>query len=252
MLIGWVIWRFIIALFDRVVVKLGVNLYTTVKPIIFIIDTNHAMTTVTKPIDTDNKPILTIDKLDVQRGDFVLCQEVQLTLEMGDVCHLIGENGLGKTTLMSQIAGLLPIIHGTCVCAGAMVYVSHQLGISAALTVAQNLRFLLSLYGVDADDTLIDEALWQVGLEGLQDISSVQLSAGQMRRVGLARLFVLTPNEASFWLLDEPLTALDTTMVQRLEACILAFAKAGGAVLMTSHQTTKATNRQLNLAEFAL
>ena len=105
---------------------------------------------------------------------------------------------------------------------------------------------------MDADDTLIDEALWQVGLEGLQDISSVQLSAGQMRRVGLARLFVLTPNEASFWLLDEPLTALDTTMVQRLEACILAFAKAGGAVLMTSHQATKATNRQLNLAEFAL
>nr|WP_227507083.1 heme ABC exporter ATP-binding protein CcmA [Moraxella canis] len=213
---------------------------------------DHTMTTATLPYQTDHKPILRIEALDVQRGDFVLCQGVQLTLGAGDVCHLIGENGLGKTTLMSQIAGLLPIVNGTCLCTGSMVYVSHQLGISTALTVAQNLRFLLSLYGVDADDDLIDEALWQVGLEGLQDVSSVQLSAGQMRRVGLARLFVLTPNEAPFWLLDEPLTALDTAMVQGLEARILAFAKAGGAVLMTSHQTTKAANRQLNLAEFAL
>lgn len=205
-----------------------------------------------KHASCQNTLILTVDQLDIQRGEFVLCQGVNFQLYAGDVCHLVGENGLGKTTLMSQIAGLLPTVSGQVVCTGAMVYVLHQLGISPALTVAQNLRFLLSLYGVTATDQMIDNALSCVGLQGLQEVSSVQLSAGQMRRVGLARLFVLTPKNAPFWLLDEPLTALDMAMVKILEERIMQFAQAGGAVLMTSHQTTCAANKKLDLAEFAL
>lgn len=197
-------------------------------------------------------PILHLDHVDVQRGDFLLCQAVNKTLYAGDVCHLIGENGLGKTTLLSQIAGLLPITTGKACMSGACVYVSHQLGISAALTVEQNLRFLLSLYGVDADAAMIEQALSCVGLDGLEDVSCAQLSAGQMRRVGLARLFVLDVVHAPFWLLDEPLTALDVAMVTHLESRIAAFAKSGGAVLMTSHQATYAATCTLDLAEFAL
>lgn len=199
-----------------------------------------------------NEPILSLVQMNVQRGDFLLCQGVSVQLVAGDICHLIGENGLGKTTLMSQIAGLLPIMTGAATVQGACVYVSHQLGISPALTVGQNLRFLLSLYGVRADDATLDDALMQVGLQGLADVSSVQLSAGQMRRVGLARLFVLDVADAPFWLLDEPLTALDVAMVARLEARIGDFARNGGAVLMTSHQATQATNCTLDLAEFAV
>lgn len=198
------------------------------------------------------EPILSLEQMAVQRGDFLLCQGVDLTLYSGDICHLIGENGLGKTTLMSQIAGLLPIMTGSATINGACVYVSHQLGISSALTVGQNLRFLLSLYGVQADDDVLEGALEQVGLQGLADVSSVQLSAGQMRRVGLARLFVLDATDAPFWLLDEPLTALDVAMVARLEARIGQFARDGGTVLMTSHQATHATNCTLDLVEFAL
>lgn len=196
--------------------------------------------------------ILSLQGVDVQRGDFVLCQAVTKKLQAGDVCHLIGENGLGKTTLLSQIAGLLPVVNGVIESPTQMVYVSHQLGISSHLTVGQNLRFLLSLYGVECDDDELEDALMQVGLQGLQDVPSTQLSAGQMRRVGLARLFVLQASDARLWLLDEPLTALDVAMVARLEARIRRFARDGGAVLMTSHQATNATNCTLDLAEFAL
>lgn len=199
---------------------------------------------------TDTPPLL-LQNVDVQRGDFVLCQGVNLTLNAGDVCHLIGENGLGKTTLLNQIAGLIPTQTGT-IAKEKLVYVSHQLGISRDLTVAQNLRFLLTLYGVDGHDEQIEFALAKVGLQGLGDTSSVQLSAGQTRRIGLARLFVLDPTHAPLWLLDEPLTALDVAMVANLEGRMQDFVKAGGAILTTSHQAMKGANKVLDLAEFAL
>lgn len=194
--------------------------------------------------------LLSLNRVSVGRGDFILCDEVNLTLSAGDVCHLIGENGLGKTTLLDQIAGLLPTIHGT-ITKSPLVYVSHQLGISPALSVCQNLRFLLSLYGIQADDDMIDTALDMVGLYGLGDTSSIQLSAGQKRRIGLARLFVMNPSHAPLWLLDEPLTALDVAMVAKLEVRMGEFAKDGGAVLATSHQAMQGANLVLNLAEFA-
>lgn len=202
------------------------------------------------PTQTDD-PILHLSDVVVGRGDFVLCEGINLTLRGGDVCHLVGENGLGKTTLLNQIAGLLPTTQGV-IDKARLVYISHQLGISPALTVAQNLRFLFSLYDIQADDDTIDTALDGVGLYGLGDTISVQLSAGQKRRIGLARLFVMTPTHAPLWLLDEPLTALDVAMVAKLEARMGEFAKAGGAVLATSHQAMQGANRVLNLTEFAL
>lgn len=195
--------------------------------------------------------ILHLDGVRVGRGEFVLCDGVNLTLSAGEICHLIGENGLGKTTLLDQIAGLLPTMHGR-IQKSKLVYVSHQLGISPALTVAQNLRFLLALYHIQANDDMIDTALDMVGLYGLGETSSVQLSAGQKRRIGLARLFMMNPTHAPLWLLDEPLTALDVAMVSKLEQRMQAFTQAGGAILATSHQTMQGASRVLNLAEFAL
>ncbi|MDI4497929.1 heme ABC exporter ATP-binding protein CcmA [Moraxella nonliquefaciens] len=195
--------------------------------------------------------ILQLHQVAIGRGDFILCNDVNLTLHAGDVCHLVGENGLGKTTLLNQISGLLPVTHGT-ITKSPLVYIAHQLGISPALTVAQNLRFLLSLYDIQADDDMLDTALDMVGLYGLGNISSVWLSAGQKRRIGLARLFIMTPNHAPLWLLDEPLTALDMTMVAKLEKRIGDFASTGGAVLATSHQAMQGANCILDLTEFAL
>lgn len=198
------------------------------------------------------QPRLTLTNVDVQRGDFVLCQGVNLALQVGDICHLVGENGLGKTTLLHQIAGLLPTQTGQISTQTSPVYISHQLGISKDLTVAQNLRFLLALYGAKSDKKTLDDALDAVGLYGLGDTSSAQLSAGQTRRIGLARLFVLDVCHSDLWLLDEPLTALDVSMVATIEARMQDFAKAGGAILTTSHQTMQGANKHLDLAEFAL
>lgn len=201
-----------------------------------------------------SKIIAKIVAVDVQRGDFVLCKSVEHSLHAGEIYHLIGENGLGKTTLLSQLAGLLPINQGvfdfySC---KPMVYISHQLGISSHLSVYQNLRFLLSLYNVSCTDEILDEALDFVGLNGLGDVSSAQLSAGQMRRIGLAKLFVLTPKQTPLWLLDEPFTALDVEMSGRLQDRLQQFVADGGAILMTSHQPMAVANSVLDLSEFAL
>ncbi len=201
---------------------------------------------------TTTNPLLTLSDLDVGRGDFVLCQGVNLTLYAGDICHLTGENGLGKTTLLNQIAGLLPLLSGQVSKNGRLVYVSHQLGISPDLTVAQNLRFLLSLYNITTDDDTLNTTLDAVGLWGLGDTKSSQLSAGQTRRVSLARLFLLDAKHAPIWLLDEPLTALDVAMVETLQARMKDFAQSGGTILTTSHQTILGTNKQLDLTDFAL
>lgn len=120
------------------------------------------------------------------------------------------------------------------------------------MTVYQNLTFLLALYGADNSRDTLDTALDQVGLYGLGDTPSNQLSAGQTRRIGLAQLFVLTPDHSPLWLLDEPLTALDTTMVARLEQRMADFANGGGAILATSHQRMLGATTTLDLAEFAL
>lgn len=199
--------------------------------------------------------ILTLQNVTVARGEFALCQGVSFALTAGDICHLVGQNGLGKTTLLMQIMGILPTLFGQIVYqdkpnAKGAVYVSHQTGIHESLTVAQNLTFLLSLYGMQPKPADIDKALGAVGLGGFEQVQAGELSAGQSRRVGLARLWLLTPSIAPLWVLDEPLTALDVAMVDKLAQRICAFAKEGGAVLMTSHQALGFGTMTVDLANF--
>ena len=208
--------------------------------------------TTTAPTDA----VLVLDEWTVQRGEAALCAEVHVALQAGSICHLIGENGTGKTTLLMQLAGLLPVLTGTAYYLGEQglpiqpVYVSHQLGIHPNLTVAQNLRFLLNLYGISPSREDIDAALSWVGLAGFEDISSSHLSAGQTRRITLARLYLLTPETTPLWLLDEPFTALDVAMVARMEAKLQDFVHAGGAILMTSHQSVSVANQTLDLSAY--
>lgn len=200
--------------------------------------------------------LLVLDELTVQRGEIPLCEAVSLHLSAGSICHLVGANGTGKTTLLMQLAGLLPVLTGEIVYQGAAglpvqpLYVSHQLGIHPNLTVAQNLTFLLNLYGITPSTDDIDDALAWVGLQGFETISSSHLSAGQTRRITLARLYLLTPEVTPLWLLDEPFTALDVDMVARMEDRLRDFANAGGAILMTSHQSVGVANQVLDLTEY--
>ena len=203
-----------------------------------------------------NTALLALDELTVQRGETPLCEGVTLNLPAGSICHLIGANGTGKTTLLMQLAGLLPVLTGETYYQGAVslpiqpLYVSHQLGIHPNLTVAQNLTFLLNLYGISPSAADIDNALTWVGLQGFETISSSHLSAGQTRRITLARLYLLTPEVTLLWLLDEPFTALDVGMVARMEDRLRDFAHEGGAILMTSHQAVGVANQVLDLSDY--
>lgn len=202
--------------------------------------------------------LLYCQEVTVQRGEFPLCEGVNLVLQRGHICHLIGENGTGKTTFMMQLAGLLPVIDGNIAWQGKSslpvqpLYIGHQVGIHLQLTVEQNLRFLLALYGIKPSSAQLEEALAWVGLSGYERIACYQLSAGQTRRVGLARLWFGLQHVQQFplWLLDEPLTALDVAMVTKIEHILQDFARYGGAVLLTSHQSLAVANQLLDLTDY--
>ncbi|WP_230658048.1 heme ABC exporter ATP-binding protein CcmA [Psychrobacter sp. I-STPA10] len=213
-------------------------------------DTVNSHTVSTMPV------ILSLSDVTVQRGDFTLCMGVDLSLQAGQICHLVGANGAGKTTLLMQLAGLLPILQGQVHYLGQdslpiqPIYVTHQLGIHPHLSVAQNLNFLLNLYGIKATTAQLAAALEWVGLSGFESMSSGQLSAGQTRRVTLARLYLMQVQHTPLWLLDEPFTALDVAMVAQLEQRLQEFVQSGGAVLMTSHQRVSIATQCLDLSDY--
>lgn len=118
-----------------------------------------------------------------------------------------------------------------------LVYVGHKLGLSGLLSATENLSFYLDMIGqanLHTQDIL--KILSMLGLDGLEDLALKNLSAGQQRRVSLAKLWL--HQSANVWILDEPFTALDSATCALLETRIEHFLQNGGAVIMTSHQTT--------------
>lgn len=196
--------------------------------------------------------LLTVHNLSIKRGDMTLCRHIDCTVRCGDIIHLTGENGLGKTTLLMQLLGLLPTDEGDISQPknARPLYIAHQAGISDVLTVEQNLYFLMALYGITPSDDELDRALECVGLDGYRHMPVSRLSAGQTRRVGLARLWLLSPKTASLWVLDEPLTALDVAMVKQLGDRLKMFASQGGGVLLTSHQPVDVATKVFDLTAY--
>jgi heme exporter protein A len=159
----------------------------------------------------------------------VLFRELGLTLGGGACLELRGPNGSGKSTLIRAIAGLYPDYTGTIEAAESL-YLGHRLGINALLTARENLRWYAALR---PGGVRVDQALERVGMAGFERVACQQMSAGQQRRVGLARL-ILCP--AALWLLDEPLTALDQRGQRLVRELIEAQLGGGGAVLCATHQ----------------
>lgn len=193
--------------------------------------------------------LLTIDSLQIRRGEFLLCAGVSASVSSGDICHIIGVNGAGKTTLLMQMARLLPSV-GIDWYGNALVYVGYELGLTEALTVTQNLQFLLGLYGISLDKHRLQETLAVVGLSGYDKALVGQLSSGQKRRASLARLWLIPKKTAPIWLLDEPLTALDGWMVEVLTRKLEVFAGEGGAVVLTSHQKLAVATKWIDLGDY--
>ena len=173
--------------------------------------------------------LLSFEQLGCQRDGRWLFRDLSLTLDAGECLELEGPNGSGKSTLLRIIAGLYPDFTGT-LRVGDGLYLGHRPGIGAMLTAEENLRWYAALQGGTAT---IAGALSRVGLAGFERVSCQQMSAGQQRRVGLARLLL---GGAPLWLLDEPMTALDAAGQRLVQGLIEAHLAGGGAAVCATHQ----------------
>ena len=189
--------------------------------------------------------LLECKALACERDGRVLFEHLDLSVSAGDVVQIEGPNGCGKTTLLRALTTLLPDYEGNIHWRGEsirrvrrdylanLLFIGHLPGVKNTLTPRENLAFLTRLHQ-NASLADIDEALAQVGLYGYEDMPGHQLSAGQLRRIALARLYL---SRARVWVLDEPYTAIDKQGIANLEALLIEHARLGGCVIMTTHQS---------------
>lgn len=172
---------------------------------------------------------LNVSDLAVGRGGVPVLAGVSFTLAPGCALVLRGPNGSGKTTLLRTVAGLQEPMAGAV--SGAedrVAYAAHADGLKGALTVSENLRFWASVFG----QSDIDAAVRAFDLLGLRDRAAATLSAGQKRRLGLARLMV---TGRAVWVLDEPTVSLDAASVALFADAVRAHLDGGGAALIATH-----------------
>jgi len=191
------------------------------------------------------EPMLTATDLACSRGERTLFGGLSFALDAGDWLHIKGENGAGKTTLLRTLAGLAPADRGQIRWDGsdasarndhyrrAVLYLGHPAALKDELTPLENLSLALALDGQPIDTATLVAALHRMHLQGREDVPVRHLSAGQKRRVLLARLLV---RPAALWLLDEPFAALDADGIVLLCRLIGEHLERGGIVVLTSHQ----------------
>ncbi|TXS90932.1 cytochrome c biogenesis heme-transporting ATPase CcmA [Parahaliea aestuarii] len=179
-------------------------------------------------------PLLHAQGLGLERGGRELFRDLSFAVEPGHLMQVEGANGAGKTSLLRILAGLSRYgFSGSVERCAPLLYLGHHSAVKAMLSPRENLAWHISGAGSYSREQ-IDEALARVGLYGYEDVPSHALSAGQHRRVNLARLYL---SAAPLWLLDEPFTAIDRDGVAELEALLVGHAQQGGAVVLTSHQS---------------
>jgi heme exporter protein A len=172
---------------------------------------------------------LKAESLTVTRGGIPVLQGVDFALEPGRALILRGPNGIGKTTLLRTIAGLQPPFSGTLTGADEQVaYAAHADGLKTTLSVEENLRFWASVFGTGD----IAPALSAYQLEPLRTRPAGALSAGQKRRLGLARMMV---TGRPVWVLDEPTVSLDVDAVAMFADAVRAHLGQGGSALIATH-----------------
>ncbi len=182
---------------------------------------------------TPPAPLLAARSLTLSRGGRELFRDLSLAIGPGDLVQLEGPNGVGKTSLLRILAGLSRYgYEGAVERSGALLYLGHKSAVKAQLTPRENLALHVGGEGSHGD-AAIEGALAEVGLYGYEDVPSHTLSAGQQRRVNLARLYLCS---SPLWLLDEPFTAIDRAGVGQLQSLFVQHVEGGGAVLLTSHQ----------------
>ncbi len=173
--------------------------------------------------------LLTVDDLAVARGGLRAVEGVSFTLDRGQALILRGPNGIGKTTLLRTVAGLQPPVAGRVEAPSDIVaYAAHADGLKTALSVSENLTFWAKAFGQQN----ILPALEAMNLTALANRPAGSLSAGQKRRLGLARLLV---TGRPLWVLDEPTVSLDAESVAIFADVVRNHLGQGGAALMATH-----------------
>lgn len=197
--------------------------------------------------------MLEAKQLGCVRGERALFQGVSFTLAPGQLLHVAGENGSGKTSLLRILCGLGAADAGEVRWRGEpiraqreaysreLVYLGHAHALQDDLTAAENLRIACEIAGRPAPPAAIEAALAQFGVAHCAHLPARALSQGQKRRSALARLALA--RDVPLWILDEPFIALDAQAVKQLEQFILAFVDAGGSAIFTTHQEAGIASR---------
>lgn len=182
---------------------------------------------------------LRADALACVRGGREVFRDLSFDLGSGEMMTLTGPNGSGKSSLLRQIAGLLDLSAGTLSLSGCAddqaiatqaLYAGHLDAVKAPLTVRENLDFWADFYGSPA--ALVESALDGFELGSLATLPADVLSAGQKKRLGLARLLL---TERPLWLLDEPTVSLDKASIGLLGSFMRAHLAKGGLILGATH-----------------
>jgi len=208
------------------------------------------------PVENEAAPLLQARALAFARNEEPIFGPLDFALHPGDVVLIEGDNGSGKTTLLKVLSGLLEPTSGEVLLHDApltlaklshqVALLAHLLGLKLELSALENLRFAIGLGGLRSGITP-QLALASVGLEGYEDQPLRMLSAGQRKRVALARL-LLVP--VALWLLDEPYANLDREGIELVNRLLDNHARRGGAALITSHGAyafTSGTPRRIAL-----